>query len=152
MKFKYFVGVLCGNDIRYVTMVDRAAKTALWEDNGLAGAAVAMSLSAAKDLVFGLRCNGYSAVVIMAPDNERFVNSAKEDWFGITRWCNEDIRNALVQHGYEPTEEAVALIRKHCEHHCFTDAAIETGWDYINAYISENESKLTKSKESEVAV
>lgn len=148
MKFKYYVGVLSGNDIRYVTQVDRATMSATWEDGATA---VSMSQSAALELVFGLRCNGFGAVVITAPDYERFVNSAREDWFGVTRWCDEDIHKALVENGYEPTEEAIALIRRDCEHHCFRDATNETGWHYIHSYISEHASELTPCEDGEGA-
>ena len=63
-------------------------------------------------------------------------------FFCIVRWCEEDIEEALRQYGYDPSPEMVAIIRRNCEHHCFREAMIETGRDYINAYISENESAL----------
>ena len=34
-------------------------------------------------------------------------------------------------------EHLRAAVRAKCEHHYFVDAQIETGWNCINAYISE---------------
>ena len=64
------------------------------------------------------------------------------DWFGVVRWCDDDIKEALVNHGFDDCEDNVAIIRKQCEHHCFREAMIETGNDYINCYIQENEDVL----------
>lgn len=64
------------------------------------------------------------------------------EFFGIVRWCEEDIEEALRQRGYNPTPEMVAVIRNCCNHHCFTDYMIEAGWNMIDRYISENEERL----------
>ena len=61
-----------------------------------------------------------------------------DDWFGIVRWCNDDIKNALEELGYESTEENILKIRNILEHHSFTDMMIETGWNVINQTIEEN--------------
>lgn len=60
-------------------------------------------------------------------------------WFGVVRWCDEDIANALEEFGFDATPENIAIIENKCRHHCFTDAMIETGWNYIYAYIQESE-------------
>ena len=57
--------------------------------------------------------------------------------FGVVRWCDEDIEDALEEAGVPNTEENVAAIRAKCEHHAFADAQIETGLNYINAYVAE---------------
>lgn len=62
----------------------------------------------------------------------------KEKWFGIVRWCDDDIRDALKEGGYEVTDENVEKIKNLLKHHSFTDMMIETGWDVINQTISEN--------------
>lgn len=57
--------------------------------------------------------------------------------FGCVRWMNEDIADALESADVPVTEENVTAVRAKCEHHAFTDAQIDTGWSYINAYVSE---------------
>lgn len=138
MKYKYYVGILLGDRIRYVTSVDNASKLAKWQDGE---AAKPMTLTGAKDLIYGLRCNCFNAVIITMPDYEKPCNPGKEDWFGRVQWCEEDIRTALENDGYEPTEEAITLIRQDCENHCFTDRAIEDGWHHIYCYINEHAKK-----------
>ena len=65
MKYKYYIGIIGeGNQIKYVTKINNATRTALWEDGK---PALKMSLTNAKDLVYGLVCNWFSAVVITAP-------------------------------------------------------------------------------------
>lgn len=63
-------------------------------------------------------------------------------WFGKVRWCDDDIREALRNNGFKDCEVNISVIRKECEHHCFKDGMIETGWHYINSYIQENENLL----------
>ena len=135
MKYKYYVGIIRSEgSIRYVTACSHSTKIALWQDGEKA---LPMTLSAAKDLVFGLRCNCCNAVVITAPDYETLFNPAKEEWFGIVRWHEDDIRAALLEDGYEPTEEAIDLIRFKMENHGFTDLQIADGWDRIHQYIAD---------------
>ena len=75
MKNKTYVGVLYGNDIRFVTHVDLRTKSALWQ----AGKpAYAMYRTNAESLYFGLRCNGYPAVIVTMPEYERPVNGGAE--------------------------------------------------------------------------
>ena len=57
--------------------------------------------------------------------------------FGCVHWMSEDIADALESADVPGTEENVAKVRAKCEHHAFTDAQIDTGWGYINAYVSE---------------
>ena len=140
MKYKYYVGIIRSEgSIRYVTACSHSTKIAHWEDGKKA---LPMTLSAAKDLVFGLRCNCCNAVVITAPDYETLFNPAEEEWFGIVRWHEDDIREALLSRGFEPTEEAIRCIRSKAEHHFFKDSMIETGWDLLYAYIDEETANL----------
>ena len=71
---------------------------------------------------------------------------AKAEWFGIVRWCEDDIRAALVDKGFEDDEEAVDLIRFHMENGGFTGCQIEAGWDYINAIIWNEEDNLKRKE------
>ena len=57
--------------------------------------------------------------------------------FGNVHWRDEDIADALEQAELPVTEENIAAVRAKCEHHYFAEAQIETGWNCINAYISE---------------
>lgn len=75
MKNKNYVALMLGNSVRYITDMDRRAKTALWSPGK---PALAMSRSSAEDLYFGLRCNGYKAVVITMPDYEEPTNPGEE--------------------------------------------------------------------------
>ena len=61
----------------------------------------------------------------------------ESETFGSVRWCDEDIKDALEQAELPATEENIAAVRAKCEHHYFVDAQIDTGWNCINAYISE---------------
>ena len=140
MKYKHYVGIIQSEgSIRYVTACSNSTKIAHWKDGEKA---LPMTLTAAKDLAFGLRCNCCNAVVITAPDYETLCNPAKEEWFGIVRWCDEDIRAALLEDGYEPTEEAIDLIRFKMENHGFTDLQIADGWDKIHQYIADEAENL----------
>lgn len=61
-------------------------------------------------------------------------------WFGIVRWCDADLKEALILRGYPATENNIARLRNLCETHWFTDSMIETGWEYIyNKIFSEGE-------------
>ena len=77
MKCKAYVGILIhqGMEIRKMLFVtETSGHNAKWE----AGKpAKAFSLSAAKDIVFGLNVNGIHAAVVQIPDTfEPFVNPA----------------------------------------------------------------------------
>jgi len=60
---------------------------------------------------------------------------SRQEWFGIVRWCEEDIADALDRHGIPATQSNIDEIRVRCEHHFFTDAMIETGWSVIESFI-----------------
>lgn len=66
----------------------------------------------------------------------------EQKWFGVVRWCDEDIADALENCGHDKCIENIAKIRDKCMSHWFQDAMVETGWDYIYAYISESEADL----------
>ena len=60
------------------------------------------------------------------------MDNKNNEWFGIVRWCNEDIASALEDKGIKATEENVNKIRKALENsHWFIDFMIEQGWQYI---------------------
>lgn len=61
----------------------------------------------------------------------------ESETFGNVHWCDEDIRDALEEAELPATEENIAAVRAKCEHPNFANTQIETGWNCINAYISE---------------
>ena len=146
MKNKTYVALIypVDNSLTFVTHVDSHDHSALWE----AGKpALAMSKTVAEDVYFGLRLNGYKANILTMPAYEEPRNPAKEEWFGIVRWCDEDIESALADHGYAASPENVAIIREQCNHSAFREGMVETGWNYIWSYIDQNRHKLTALEE-----
>lgn len=63
--------------------------------------------------------------------------SAEQEYFGIVRWCREDIVGKMKEKHIETTEERVAQVINQLSHHSFTDMMIETGWDVIEQVIDE---------------
>ena len=60
------------------------------------------------------------------------------EWFGVVRWSNYDIRTQLLEMGISPTQENIDLIRTACDNdHHFTDGMIQAGWDAIENKIQE---------------
>ena len=57
------------------------------------------------------------------------------EWFGVVRWCDEDIVAALEYKLAPVTEENIRRIHDKLAHHSFTDSMIEQGWDYIHFLI-----------------
>lgn len=66
--------------------------------------------------------------------------SIKEDdkWFGVVRWCDDDLKNALETHGIATTKYNVNKLKSLCLHHSFVDLMIEQGWEYIYNKIATN--------------
>lgn len=67
------------------------------------------------------------------------VPKSEEDWFGIVRWCDSDLENALERYGLEPNDEMIGELRRRCDTHHLEDCMIAAGWDYIDYTISEME-------------
>lgn len=61
------------------------------------------------------------------------------DWFGMVRWCEDDLKNALEVQDYPATENNVAKLRCLCDHHSFEDRMIERGWDHIYTLIGQGD-------------
>jgi hypothetical protein len=59
----------------------------------------------------------------------------EDDWFGIVRWCEDDLKAALEDQGYPVTENNIAKLYGLCSHHRFTDHMIEAGWEYMYSSI-----------------
>lgn len=127
MANKTYVALLTGgNDIKWVTGFDPATHTAQWDANK---PAKPIAKRVAEDIAFGLRANGYPAVLITAPDWREFEN--EPDWFGTVRWCDDDIREHFEFSVADYTDADIEFIRKKLNHHSFTDSQIEAGNDFI---------------------
>lgn len=66
------------------------------------------------------------------------IEKPKNEWFGIVRWCDNDIKNALETQGIAVTENNVDKLKSLCLHHSFTDEMIERGWEHIYDEIAAN--------------
>lgn len=77
MKKQYCVGVITGNgnQIKYVTKTDNAARMAAWEDGATAKI---FTQARARDIAEGLFLNGYPAVVLEAPECLKLTNAATQ--------------------------------------------------------------------------
>ena len=69
-------------------------------------------------------------------------------WFGIVRWCKDDVASALESNGYPVSEDNIGEVMSQLEHHSFRDYMIAAGWDFIDGVISNlsNEGKLEEHK------
>lgn len=59
----------------------------------------------------------------------------EKEWFGVVRWCNDDIRESLEKYGMKTSQDNVDEVRWRCESHHFTDGMIEAGWDALDNII-----------------
>lgn len=75
MKRQYCIGVITGNgnEIKYVTKIDNAARMAAWEDGA---AAKIFTQARARDIAEGLFLNGYLALVLEVPAGVQLINGA----------------------------------------------------------------------------
>ena len=73
-----------------------------------------------------------------------------EEYFGMVRWNEDDLRNALEENDVRPTDERVAQLRKLCEHTDFEDAIVCAGWDIIYSYINNGRINTTRFSADEI--
>ena len=59
----------------------------------------------------------------------------KAEWFGVVRWCRDDLIGALTGKEYPITENNINKLYEICNHHWFADHMIEAGWEFIYAQI-----------------
>lgn len=59
------------------------------------------------------------------------ANNKETEWFGMVRWCEDDLKNALEVQGYPVTENNIAKLYNICSHHSFEDCMIEAGWEFM---------------------
>lgn len=80
-----------------------------------------------------LECEDCGCVVL---DSELYDLRAVDEteYFGVVRWCDEDLKDAFETRGIEPTKEMVSVLRSRCEKP-LTDLMIERGWEVIDSVI-----------------
>ena len=73
MKYIYHIALIdpSNNTLKFVTEVNHQTKTAKWEDGKPAKKFAKMI---ADDLLYGLICNGYNAVVVKCPEHYELHN------------------------------------------------------------------------------
>ena len=73
MKYVYHIAIIdpTNNTLKFVTKINNQTKVALWEDGQPAKKFPKM---AADDLLFGLICNGFNAVVVKCPAHYELHN------------------------------------------------------------------------------
>ena len=73
----------------------------------------------------------------------------EDEYFGVIRWCREDLIEALEVYGVEPAEDAVLTLYERVNTHWFADLMIEHGWAFIFSCMSDliHENKLKKKGE-----
>ena len=70
--YEFYVGILTPeNGLKFVTSMEWSPKVCEWKSGG---SAKAMDKATAIQLQMGLLCDGYTALVIEAPDYLEFVN------------------------------------------------------------------------------
>ena len=70
--YEFYVGILTHeNGLKFVTAVEWGSKVCEWKSGAQA---LAMTKHQAIQLQMGLLCNGYTALVVEAPDYLEFVN------------------------------------------------------------------------------
>ena len=73
------------------------------------------------------------------PDDEP---DDEPEWFGVVRWCDEDIAAELELLNYPDTPEAVAIVKKGLDSHWFTDHMISSGFEYMDSIIRDHHDAL----------
>lgn len=72
----------------------------------------------------------------MKADGIREYEAQQEQkWFGVVRWCDDDIREILQERGIDPLDACVDAVRSRCRTHHFTDAMIEAGREVLASVI-----------------
>ena len=59
------------------------------------------------------------------------------NYFGVVRWCAEDIADAIETQGFEPTEENVKAVMAELNETALTAVMIQAGWDYLYNLVNE---------------
>ena len=73
-----------------------------------------------------------------------------EEYFGMVRWNEDDLRNALEENDVRPTDERVAQLRKLCESSSFEEAMIGAGGDIIYGYVNNGRINTTRFSADEI--
>ena len=66
-------------------------------------------------------------------------------WWGIVRWCEDDVIGCLEDHDIEPTPENVREVKDNLGH--MEDEMIEIGWDCIDTAVWNLKWKIKEGEE-----
>jgi hypothetical protein len=58
-------------------------------------------------------------------------NANNTEWFGVVRWCEDDLKDALATVGYPVTDNNISKLYDICNSHWFTDHMVQAGWEYM---------------------
>ena len=82
------------------------------------------------------------------PIDWEIIEVSDGEWFGVVRWCNEDIKFALADHGFSTCNENVDAVRASIEsNHHFTERMVEAGWESIGYAIEDLDGLKPAEKE-----
>ena len=76
-------------------------------------------------------CKNCEATSLLSEMCAELKQTDNTEWFGIVRWCEADVRNALEIQDYPVTENNIEKLIALCNSHWFTDHMIEAGWEWI---------------------
>jgi len=74
----------------------------------------------------------------------------KDEWYAVTRWCDEDIAINLRGMGFADTPENIKRIRDDVDTHWFTDLLVERGLDAVEDIIRNCSPDLTRAPEETI--
>lgn len=78
------------------------------------------------------------------------ICAPKDEWYAITRWCDEDIAINLRENGYADTPENIKRIRDDVDTHWFTDLLVERGLDAMEDIIRNCSPDLSPAPEETI--
>ncbi len=59
------------------------------------------------------------------------------NYFGVVRWCIEDVEDAIEVQGFKPTEENVKTVMAELNETALTAVMIQAGWEYLYNLVNE---------------
>lgn len=66
----------------------------------------------------------------------------EDNTIAIIKWIDEDLKDALKNRGYEPTEDNIDILLTNGLRKALCNRSIEFGWDIIDTVIDDCEDEL----------
>lgn len=85
------------------------------------------------------KCTSCGHVCLPEEMCSKTENADATEWFGVVRWCDNDLESALEQEGYPATENNITKLWCLCNHHSFEDVMIERGCEHLSDLILQND-------------